>query len=248
MKTAYFRFYAELNDFLASERRDAQFEHSFEFSPSLKDMIESLGVPHTEIGSVLKNGEPCGTDVAVRDHDQIAVYPYNATEPTTDAPAGNVLGAPAEIRFIADVHLGRLATYLRMLGFDTLYSNTYGDEHLAHISSAEQRILLTMDRGLLKRSIVNFGYFVRAHEPRRQLVEVLRRYRLSGKIREFSRCLKCNSLIEAVQKEEIVDILQPRTREYFDHFLRCPSCGRVYWSGSHYEHMTRFIEGVKSAS
>jgi uncharacterized protein with PIN domain len=145
------------------------------------------------------------------------------------------------------VHLGRLATYLRMLGFDTLYRNDYSDDTLARISSMEERILLTMDRGLLKRSIVTFGYFVRAHEPRKQLVEVLRRYCLFDKSHEFSRCLECNTPTSAVQKEKIAALLPTRTREYFHDFLQCPTCGRVYWRGSHYEHMARFIEAVRSA-
>lgn len=240
MKAAKFRFYAELNDFLPPERKHVSFEHRFELSSSLKDMIESLGVPHTEIGLVLRNGEPSTMDIPVLDQDRIAVYPHNSTFAESEQ-------IPAEIRFVADVHLGRLATYLRMLGFDTLYRNDYADDELARISSTEDRSLLTMDRGLLKRSIVRLGYFVRAHEPRQQLVEVLRRYRLFGQISAFARCLECNTPVARVAKEHVVAMLPPRTRECFDEFLQCPACGRVYWKGSHYEHMARFIEGVKSS-
>lgn len=246
MKTATFRFYDELNDFLPPERKSAAFEHPFEFSSSLKDMIESFGVPHTEIGLVLLNGKPSRMDASVSDEDRIDVHPHythlNRYEAGT-MPSG----IPLAIRFVADVHLGRLAAYLRMLGFDTLYRNDFGDDELAKISSAEDRILLTMDRGLLKRSIVEFGYFVRAHEPRKQLVEVLRRYTLFDQIREFSRCLECNASIQKVAKEQVSATLPPRTREFFNDFLQCPACLRVYWRGSHYEHMARFIEAIRSA-
>lgn len=243
MKTAQFHFHSELNDFLAPERRNIPLDHHFELSSSLKDMIESLGVPHPEIGSVRRNSEPSGIEAPVRDGDRIDVYPHGHGEHASLSD----LGAPVEIRFIADVHLGRLATYLRMLGFDTLYRNDYEDETLAHLSSTEQRILLTMDRGVLKRSIVTFGYFVRAHQPREQLVEVLRRYRLFDQVREFSRCLECNSLIHAVRKEDIASGLPQRTNAYFHDFRQCPNCRRVYWKGSHYEHMARFIQATKSA-
>jgi uncharacterized protein with PIN domain len=149
-----------------------------------------------------------------------------------------------EPRFVVDIHLGRLAAYLRMLGFDSLYDNEYEDETLANLSSSERRILLTKDRGLLKRSIVVHGYCVREVSPRLQLIEVLRRFDLFGSIAPFERCIRCNGGMEIVDKAEIVDLLPPKTSHYYDAFRRCQECGQVYWRGSHFQRMQRFIDHI----
>ncbi len=240
---AYFRFYAELNDFLPAERKQRPFVHSFELSGSVKDMIESLGVPHTEVDLILANGESVDFSYLVQDKDRISVYPvFEAIE---ISPVLRVRPEPLrETRFVLDVHLGQLAVYLRMLGFDTLYRNDYDDEELAQVSSQEGRILLTRDRGLLKRSIVTHGYCLRTTQPRRQLVEVLRRFDLFSSVMPFSRCLHCNSLLQSVDKTEIIDRLPPKTSRYYDEFRRCEGCGRIYWPGSHFQRMESFIKSV----
>jgi uncharacterized protein len=206
MSRACFRFYAELNDFLLPERRAGAFIRSFEENPSIKDAIEALGVPHTEVDLILVNGESVDFSYLVQDGDRVSVYPVFESLDIT--PLARVRPRPLrETRFVLDVHLGRLASYLRMLGFDTLYRNDYTDDTLAGISSAERRILLTRDRGVLKRSQVTHGYCLRETDPRRQLVEVVRRFDLFRAMAPLQRCLRCNALLEPVSKESIVERL-----------------------------------------
>ena len=206
-------------------------------------MIESLGVPHTEIAAIVVNERAVDFSYLVHDGDRIDVYPVGA--PVADAaPVALRPALPPEPRFVLDTHLGQLAVYLRMLGFDTLYRNDYPDDELARISSADLRILLTRDRGLLKRGIVQHGYYIRATDPQRQIVEVLRRFNLSGAIVPLRRCIRCNGLLCAIPKEEVCDRLAPATRERYDEFSACAACDQVYWKGSHYDHMRQFIEGV----
>ena len=241
MKHAAFRFYAELNAFLPPGRRMVSFDHPFLLSGSVRDMTEALGVPHTEVDLVLINGESVDFSHPVQDGDRISVYPVFESLDIT--PLVHVRPRPLrQTRFVLDTHLGKLAVYLRMVGFDTLYRNDYADETLARISSGEGRILLTRDRELLKRSMVTHGYWLRATDPRQQLVEVVRRFDLFRAIAPFQRCLRCNGLLEPVAKHAVSDRLQPKTRAYYDEFSICRICDRVYWRGSHYRRMQRFIE------
>jgi uncharacterized protein with PIN domain len=242
--TARFRFYAELNDFISPERRARTFTHEFFDLAPVKDLIESFGVPHTEVDLILANGESVDFTYVVRGGDFVSVYPvFEALDIT---PLLRVRPEPLrDPRFVLDTHLGRLAGYLRMLGFDTLYRNDYRDEDLARISRDEHRILLTRDVGLLKRGMVTHGYYVRETAVRRQLVEVLRRFDLLCAARPFMRCLRCNTLLERVAKELVEDKLPPRTAELYDEFLRCPGCGRIYWKGGHYQRMQAFIHSIQ---
>ncbi|MCL4402662.1 MAG: Mut7-C ubiquitin/RNAse domain-containing protein, partial [Acidobacteria bacterium] len=138
---ATFRFYAELNDFLAPERRARPFDREFIDASTVKDMIESFGIPHTEVDLILANGESVDFDYIVRDGDRISVYPM--FEALDISPLLRVRPRPLrDPRFVLDIHLGRLAGYLRMMGFDTLYRNDYTDAELARISRDEHRILL----------------------------------------------------------------------------------------------------------
>ena len=238
------RFYAELNDFLPPGRRQVAFAHDFEGRPAVKDLIEALGVPHTEVDLILVDG--ASTDFAhpVRDGERISVYPVFESIDIT--PLVRVRPAPLrETRFVLDAHLGKLAAYLRMVGFDTLYATDYDDATLARLSGDEGRILLTRDRGLLKRSAVTHGYYVRETDPERQLPEVLRRFDLFGALTPFRRCLRCNGLLAPVGKEEIAAQLPPKTRHYYDEFHSCEGCGRIYWPGSHYRRMERFIARLR---
>lgn len=247
MGQASFRFYAELNDFLPLNQKQQTITFSFELSASVKDMIEALGVPHTEIDLILVNGVPVDFSYPVQGGDQISVYPV--FEAIDISPLVRLRPKPLrETRFVLDVHLGRLAVYLRMLGFDTLYRNDYADEELARISSTEGRILLTRDRGLLKRSMVTHGYCIRTTNPRQQLVDVLRRFDLFDSLTPFSRCLHCNGLLQAVDKAAISDRLPPKTRQYYDEFRCCQNCNRIYWPGSHFQRMQQFIASVLSIS
>jgi uncharacterized protein len=239
----YLRFYAELNDLLSRQRRGERIVHSLETSTSVKDVIEALGVPHTEVDLVLLNGESVGFSRLVQDGDRISVYPVFRS--LDIAPLARLRAESfAEKRFVLDTHLGRLAAYLRMLGFDTLYRNDYEDTELAQISAKENRILLTRDHGLLKRSVVTHGYLVRDTHPRRQLLEVLRRFDLFGSIAAFGRCVHCNAFLEAAPTELVSDRLPPKTRQYYDEFHICPECARIYWKGTHYQRMQRLIERI----
>ena len=247
MKRAYVRFYAQLNDFLPPSRKGRATSYAFLLSGSVKDMIESMGVPHTEVDLILANGEPVDFAYLVRDGDKISVYP---TFQSLDiSPVLRLRPQPIrEFRFVADAHLGRLAAYLRMVGFDTLYRRDYRDEEVAKLSANERRILLTRDRGLLKRNIVSRGYCLRETNSARQLVEVLQRFDLIQLIAPFRRCIHCNALLRPVAKESIVDRLLPETKQYYDEFFLCPECDRIYWKGSHYRRMRHFIDSVTKSA
>lgn len=239
---AIFRYYAELNDFLLPAQRFASFVHNFELPASVKDMIESMGVPHPEVDLILLNGKPVDFSHPVQDGDRISVYPAFKSPDTR--PLLQLRTPLRDRRFLLDTHLGRLARYLRMLGFDAAYETDCEDKELSQISHNEERILLTRDRGLLKRSEVVHGYFVRATEPKLQVVEVLRRFDLFSDVAPFRRCIQCNTLLNSVAKETILERLQTETRQYYDEFRICPFCNRIYWAGSHYERMQRFVQHI----
>ena len=237
---ATLRFYAELNDFLPPKDRHQPVQRSFRGRPSIKDLIEAAGVPHTEIDLLLVNGKSVDFAYPVGDGDRISVYPV--FESVDIGSATKVRPEPLrELRFVLDVHLGRLAAYLRLAGFDAVYRNDLDDAELATIA-AGGRVLLTRDQGLLKRRAVTRGYWLRATSPRAQLAEVLRRFDLSRAVRPFSRCLRCNTLVRRVPKADVVDQLPPRTRQFYDGFFRCPGCNRIYWRGGHFDALRRLLE------
>ncbi|NBB89643.1 MAG: twitching motility protein PilT [Spirochaetes bacterium] len=245
MNEAILRLYEELNRFPSrcEESEDREYRTRFIGNPGVKDLIESLGVPHTEVDMILVDGESVGFDYRVQDGDRIAVYPV--FESFDVGEISRVRATPLrEPRFILDVHLGKLARLLRMLGFDTLYDNSWDDPEIVERGIAENRIILTRDVGILKRREVTHGYLVRSDDPLDQAAEVLRRFDLSRRIEPFRRCMACNGLIESVSPAEVLGVLSLKTREYYSEFYRCRSCGRVYWRGSHYEAMLEKIEGL----
>ncbi len=242
MAQAYFYFHAELNDFLPKARKEIEILHTFEQRASVKDTIESLGVPHPEVDYIEVNGEPVDFGYIVEDSDRIHVYPISAA---LNSPKISVRPKPlTDFRFVLDIHLGKLANSLRLLGFDTLYRNDYDDEELARISSTEDRILLTRDFGLLMLGIVTYGYFVRNIQVQPQVVEVLRRFNLFELISPFERCLRCNGMLASVDKESIVDQIPENVRDKIDEFQQCQSCGQVFWQGTHYDKMQQFVTDV----
>lgn len=246
IKRAVFRYYGNLNDFLPKKKRNKTTIREFAWRGSIKDMVESQNVPHPEIELLVVNGVSVDFDYIVEDHDDIQVHPFNHTctvtpqiilrPPLTDKP-----------RFILDTHLGRLAAYLRMAGFDTLYRNDYPDDELAEVASAEGRVLLTRDIGLLKRSLVTYGYFIRETNPHRRLIEIMRRYRLSEYVSPFARCTRCNGSLHNVEKRNILDALDTNTANHYDTFYRCEMCGQIYWKGSHYEQMQTLLKEAFAA-
>ena len=241
MARVQLRFYEELNDFLAPALRKVTFSHEFDRRASVKDMIESFGVPHTEVDIILVNGHSVDFSCIVQDGDRISVYPV--FESLDVSPLVRLRPAPLRSpAFVLDSNLGRLARYLRLLGFDCLYQNDYDDETVANIADQEQRIVLTRDRALLQRKIITRGYFVRAVRPRPQVKEVLARFDLYRLVDPFNRCIRCNGDLQAVDKQVIEERLEPRTREYFDSFRICTACGQIYWKGSHHARSLRLIE------
>lgn len=246
-KRAHFRFYAELKDILPPDKRSGRITRSFELDASVKDMIEAFGVPHTEVDVILVNGESVDFSHRVHDGDRISVYPV--FESFDISPLLKVRSEPLrEPRFVLDAHLGRLARYLRLLGFDSLYENDLGDRELARISADERRILLTRDLGILKRKKITHGYYVRETQPRVQLSEVVRRFDLLAKMAPFSRCMRCNGELQVADKEAVADRLPEGTERHFDDFRICSHCEQVYWKGAHFERLSKLIEDVRSSA
>ena len=246
MSTACFRFYAELNDFLPGESHSNQLVRRFDVSGSVKDFIESFGVPHTEVDLVLANGEPVDFSYAVRDGDLISVYPV--FESLDISSVSRVRPAPLRtLQFLLDVHLGRLAAYLRMAGFDSRYANHASDAGLAALAATQRRILLTRDRYLLMRTRVDRGYWIRSTEPREQLLEIVNRFDLANSMQPFIRCMRCNTPLEDASQDSVLERLPPGL-VHKDIFRICPGCGRIYWEGSHHARMSKLLDWVKANS
>ena len=241
MLTVELRFYEELNDFLPREHRKQTFSVSFNGRRSVKDLIEAQGVPHTEVDLVLVNGEPADFGTCVRQGDRVSVYP---TFESLDIRSVSRLGRPPlrECRFLADVHLGKLVRRLRLLGLDCLHSPVWDDPELAETSARERRILLTRDRGLLKRAVVTHGIYLHSDQADEQVREVLQRLDLRASIRPFSRCTRCNGTLKPVDKQEVAERIPARTREYTDEYYLCLDCGKVYWRGTHWPRLQRLVQ------
>lgn len=222
--TASFRFHGPLGDFLPRERRGTRFDYECARAATLKNAIEALGVPHTEVGRLVLNGEPATLQRIVREGDAIEVFP---PEPEKGP----------DPFFLADAHLGGLARFLRMLGFDTLHDPALHDEAIRRIAHEERRIVLTRDRELLKCREIARGCYVHAIRVEAQLAEVAGRYRLAERARPFTLCLRCNLPLERVEKEAVAERVPENVRLLQSDFTRCPGCDRVYWPGSHYQRM-----------
>jgi uncharacterized protein with PIN domain len=245
--TAQFRFYEELNDFLSPDQKKIRFTYLFKGSPSIKDAIEAIGVPHTEIDLILVNGRSVDFHYLLQDGDDVSVYPV--FERLDISPIVRLRQKPLRNpAFVLDVQLGRLAKYLRMVGFDTLYRNDFKGKEIIHRSEKEKRIILTRDVSLLKNKSVTRGCWIRSLLPEQQLMEVIQRFDLSSQIRPFQRCLICNGMIESVEKSSVLKKIPPKTALYFDVFYHCLSCGKIYWLGSHYERMKARISELMKAS
>ena len=228
MSTAVFRFHGRLNDFLPRDQRGQSVHVEFRGRQSIKHLAESLGAPHPEIGRVQVNGWGGNVSDITQDGDHVEIHPIEN-------------GCPIEPRFILDCHLGRLAAHLRMLGFDCVYQNDFDDPTMTDIAVQEERILLTRDRRLLMRRVIQHGYCLRSLDTFEQLTEVLERFKLIEVIQPFHRCIRCNHPLEPVEKDLIIERLEPLTKLYFEDFHICPACKQIYWRGSHYEKMQEMI-------
>jgi uncharacterized protein len=247
MASVLVRFYAELGDLLPAHRRGRDFRAPFSSGGSVKDLIEGLGVPHTEVDLILVDGRSVDFRHPLADGERVSVFPV--FEALDISGLTRVRSAPLrDPRFVADVHLGRLSSYLRLAGFDTLYGNDWSDEEIVDVALSERRTILTRDRGLLKRGAVTHGYLVRATESRLQLQEVVDRFDLGASMRPFSRCSACNGVVEPVAKAEIEAELPAHTGQTQHEFCRCRQCGRLYWKGTHHQAITRLLASLASAA
>jgi uncharacterized protein with PIN domain len=243
MATARFRIDPGLSAFLAPARRSAPFEYACARAATLKNALEALGIPHTEVARVRVNGAEATLDRIVRDADEVEVRGW--------ASEGSVQWAP-RLAFVADAHLGALARFLRMLGFDTVHDNRLADETIRTLAAESARIVLTRDRELLKCREIAVGAYVRALAPAAQLSETAARFGLAAHARPFTLCLCCNVAIAPVPKRAVLDRLPEQVARVQEAFYRCPRCNRIYWPGSHYARMrevlARMIEGVQLPS
>ena len=180
----------------------------------------------------------------MKDRDEVSVYPVSVT-PSVSSKV--YLRSEPSTRFIVDVNLGKLARLLRMLGFDAVYMNDYTDHEVAGLAGKESRIVLSRDRRLLRFKTIVHGYWLRSDDPRIQIGEVLRRFGLYTLIKPFNRCLECNGVIVPVEKDKILERIEPKTILYFNDFFICSDCGKIYWKGSHYDHMNETLENLKDS-
>lgn len=234
--TATFRFYAELGDFLPVARRQRAFDHAFSGTPSVKDSIEALGVPHVEVDLVVVDGRSVGFEHLLRGGERVAVYPV--FEGIDIAPALHLRPAPLrETRFVLDGHLGKLARLLRLLGFDAVCDPSVDDAAIVRFALVERRVILTRDRALLKRGEVTHGLWIRSTEAEAQARQVLDRLDLRARAQPLSRCTTCNGEIEDVAKHAVAEELPPHVRATRERFRRCDRCGQVYWEGTHFDRL-----------
>lgn len=243
-RTIHCRFYGALNRFLKSTQRYRDFRYFVKGVPSIKDTLEALGVPHTEIDCIVVNGRCMRFSYQVRGGERIRVY--------SDAEMVKLRKVirlkpklPLNPKFVLDVHLGKLARHLRLLGFDTIYEKDLEDAAIARLGQRGGRIVLTRDIALLKHKSIRRGYFVRATDPPKQIREIVRQFALAGKMRPFRLCLVCNGKIRKVAKSKIIHRLPPLTKKYYEKFYLCPNCDKIYWQGAHYKQLTRLINAVK---
>jgi len=239
------RFYAELNDFLPEDRRQREFTYRFVGTPSVKDTIEAIGVPHTEVDVILVDGKSVDFGHLLEGGERVTVYPV--FERYDVSPVTRLRPAPLrQTRFIADVHLGTLARTLRLLGFDTTWESDLDDETIIDTATRERRIILTRDKGILKNGNVTHGYWLRATDPEEQLEEVIRALDLAGNIEPYVRCMECNGELEDIARSDAAQSVPLQVFLVYRDFKRCRCCGRIYWRGSHLRRLDKVVERARS--
>ncbi len=241
------RCYAELNDFLPPGQRQQTFRYGFHGTPSVKDTIEAIGVPHTEIDVIMVNDISVGFDHRLEGGERVAVYPlferFDLSSVTRLRPA-----LPALKRFVADVHLGSMARILRLLGFDTIWERDLADEVIIEVARGEQRIILTRDKGILKDGRVIHGYWVRNTDTQKQVEEVVRAFDLAADIEAYTRCMECNGELQRVERSELANSVPLQIFIVYRDFRRCRRCHRVYWKGSHLRRLDTIIEQARGSA
>ena len=242
-RTAFFRFYEELNDFLPEEQYKTTFPHDFIGNPSIKDTIEAIGVPHTEIDLILVDGGSVGYVYQMHGDEHISVYPVFESFDITHLL--HLHAKPLrQTKFVVDVNLGKLAQKLRLLGFDTSFRNDFTDNEIVELSIQEKRIILTRDKGILKYRAVTHGYWIRNDDPKEQIKEVVNRFQLEHNFRPFTRCSCCNGVLHQVESTIFQDRLPEDTLLYYSVFMECKGCRKLYWQGSHYDRICEWIKDL----
>ncbi len=223
------RFHEELNDFLPRQQSGQAIAVTFQGRRTVKDLIESLGVPHVEIDGIRARAVPVDFDYIVRDQDDIHVHP------------GFRMALPP--RFVIDENVAKLCPLLRMLGFDTLYVPGVTDSWIADISNQDQRTILSRDKGLLKRKHVHSGLYLRSTHSHEQLAEVVKRLKLKSFCQPFTRCLNCNHLLAPLASEDaaVSPLIPSGVRTWTNEFFHCPGCQKVFWKGSHHQSMEKLV-------
>jgi uncharacterized protein len=239
--TVRLTFHGDLAFFL--RRKRSIVERRLNERTSVKDIVEACGVPHTEVDLVLMDGQPVDFSRVIGSETGVEVFPIRSRSVTLFPE--NRLQVCGIRKFVADGHLGKLVRDLRLLGIDVVYDRDAEDRQLVKTSNAQDRALLTRDRHLLMHAAVRHGYYLRSQNSLEQTVEVLRRFDLGSVLTPFSRCLLCNVLLESAEKEKIIGQLEPLTKIYYHQFRRCPGCGQVYWSGSHFEKLRERIREIR---
>ncbi|MDP4291607.1 MAG: Mut7-C RNAse domain-containing protein [Bacteroidota bacterium] len=243
MNRISFRFYEELNNYLPDEKRKVWFEYAFPGSISMEEALHQLKIPVDEVDLILVNQQSRGFEYLLQEGDRVSVYPVfesfdiSGVSKVREKPLRNP-------KFICDVHLGRLCKYLRMLGWDTLYSNRYTPDKIIAVSGQEGRIILSRNQLLTRHKKVTRSYWVQSSDPLEQIEDLIENLDLSNETQPLTRCLNCNHRIVPVTKQEILHRLQPRTKQYFEEFFICPVCDQIYWKGTHFEHMSDFINQI----
>ncbi|PWT78873.1 MAG: hypothetical protein C5B58_14605 [Acidobacteria bacterium] len=235
--------HGDLDFFLRSEARGRRIERILSEKTSVKDVIESCGVPHPEVDLILVNGQPADFNYAIASDANVELYPVGTSCPSFQEKR---LQVARNNRFVVDGHLGKLARDLRLLGFDVAYGPQAEDRQLLEVMEREKRALLTRDRRLLMHAVVQTGYCPRSQKADEQTVEVIRRFNLLGTLAPFTRCLRCNAPLRNVSKSEIIEKLEPLTKIYYEQFRRCTDCGQIYWAGSHFSKLQKRLEQIRA--
>jgi uncharacterized protein with PIN domain len=241
--TVRLNLHGDLDFFLRSEARGRRIERILSEKTSVKDVIESCGVPHPEVDLILVNGQPADFNYAIASDANVELYPVGTSCPSFQDKR---LQVARNNRFVVDGHLGKLARDLRLLGFDVAYDPQAEDRQLLEVMEREKRALLTRDRRLLMHAVVQTGYCPRSQKADEQTVEVIRRFNLLGTVAPFTRCLRCNAPLRNVSKSEIIEKLEPLTKIYYEQFRRCTDCGQIYWAGSHFSKLQKRLEQIRA--
>jgi len=243
MPEVIFRFYEELNDFLSPRRRKRDFQVGFKGRESIKDMIEALGVPHTEVDLILVNGKSVDFGYIIQHGDRISVYPTFESLDIKDVTRLREIPL-RQTRFIADINIRDIVKYMRALGLDVCYDASLSPREIIRISKRENRTILTKSRKLLKFRNVTHGIFIRPGTTVEQIRGIIDYLSLRALIEPFSRCLQCNIPLVGVSKDRILDRIPAKTREFYDEYSYCTACDRIYWKGTHYMNIKKVVDEI----